>query len=109
MDQPERRREDEWFLLNEAKLIEAARRSRDEREAQRAAQEKAEERERLKALHFMRCPKCGHQMVEQDFSGVVVERCSYCEGVFFDADELEDAFLRKGEERRSVFRRILGI
>ncbi len=49
----------------------------------------AAERERLKELHHMRCPKCGAQLVEIDYRGVAVDKCSSCFGVWLDAGELE--------------------
>ena len=54
--------EDDWFRQNEVELLETARRARLARQAEREAKEKAEERQRTKALHFMKCPKCGHDL-----------------------------------------------
>jgi hypothetical protein len=53
-----------------------------------------EEREHLKKLHFMKCPKCGMEMISLDFKGVVVDRCTGCEGLYLDKGEL-DAILKK--------------
>jgi len=49
----------------------------------------AAEKERLKELHYMRCPKCGFQLVEIDYRGIAVDKCSSCYGVWLDAGELE--------------------
>ena len=49
-----------------------------------------EERESLKELHFMRCPKCGMQLVEIDYRGIKIDRCTACDGVWLDAGELEE-------------------
>ena len=49
----------------------------------------AKEKERLKALHWMRCPKCGMEMIEIDFEGVRVDKCSSCLGIYFDDGEVE--------------------
>lgn len=105
----DRNREEDWFRQNERQLIEAAREARLKREKERAAREKEEERHRLKELHFMKCPKCGHDMKEEDFQAVTIDRCTFCEGIYLDAGELETLFVRKDDERRSVFRRILGL
>jgi len=102
-------REDEWFLRNEKELLEAARLARKKREEERAAREKAEETRRLRELHFMKCPKCGHDMEPERLDGVTVDRCSHCEGVFLDAGELEQLFAQKEEERRGVFRKLVRI
>lgn len=105
----DRRREDDWFLRNERQLLEAARQAREKRERERAQQETAAEREQLKQLHFMRCCKCGHGMKEEELQGVKVDRCSFCEGIFFDAGELDQVLMKKEEERRGFFRRLVGI
>ena len=57
----------------------------------------------------MICPKCGHEMREGLVDGVRVEHCLRCEGLFFDRGELEDLFLKKLEDRRNIFRKLLGI
>lgn len=105
----DRRREDDWFRANEARLIEEARLARKKR-VERAVREVEAERARLRQLHFMKCPKCGHDMGEEDLGGVKVDRCSYCEGVYFDAGELDRVLLlKKEEERRGFFRRLVKI
>jgi predicted Zn-ribbon and HTH transcriptional regulator len=48
-----------------------------------------EEKKRLKDLHHMRCPKCGMELIEIDFKNIKVDRCSECDGVWFDAGEFE--------------------
>jgi hypothetical protein len=37
----------------------------------------------------MRCPKCGLELIEIDYKGIKVDKCSECEGVWLDAGELE--------------------
>ncbi len=68
----------------------------------------AEEKKTLKKLHYMRCPKCGMELIEIDHKGVKVDKCSECEGVWLDAGELESiSRLEKGslDKLLSVFRR----
>lgn len=43
----------------------------------------------LKELHSMRCPKCGMELIEIDYKGIKVDKCSECEGIWLDAGELE--------------------
>jgi uncharacterized protein len=105
----DRRREDEWFRQNEEKLLESARVAREQREKERAALEVGAERERLKALHFMRCPKCGHAMKETQLDGIAVDQCSFCEGLYFDAGELGQLFLKRESEQKGFLRRVLGL
>ena len=109
MVEQDKRREDEWFRTNEIKLLEVARLEREKREKERAAQEADAERKRLKDLHFMRCPKCGHEMREEELDGVKVDRCSFCEGLYFDAGELEQVAMKRIEERKSFFRKLMKI
>ncbi len=75
-------KEEEYFQRENQKLIE---RKRAELDAER---EKIKE-EQLKGEHWMRCPKCGHQMSEEELSGIMIDRCGNCQGLFFDAGELE--------------------
>lgn len=48
-----------------------------------------DERERLRLLHYMRCPKCGQELDEITFRDVKVDKCFSCGGVFLDDGELE--------------------
>ncbi|KAF0157400.1 MAG: hypothetical protein FD159_1417 [Syntrophaceae bacterium] len=50
---------------------------------------KVEERRQLRDLHFMRCPKCGMELIEIDYKGVKIDKCSECEGIWLDAGEME--------------------
>ena len=106
-DKHDTRSEDGWFLANEIKLLENARIAREKREQERAAQEAEADRKRLKDQHFMRCPKCGHEMREETLDGVTIDRCSYCEGIYFDAGELDQIWIRRAEERRGFFRKLM--
>jgi hypothetical protein len=70
---------------------------RKEVEDRRRDMMEAKEKERLKELHYMHCPKCGMQLIEIDYKGVAVDKCSSCDGVWLDAGELEAiADLEKG-------------
>ena len=55
------------------------------------------ERQRLRALHWMRCPKCGMQMHEVAYRGMTVDVCFSCNGLFMDEGEL--AHLQKPESK----------
>lgn len=63
------------------------------------------EKKRLKELHFMRCPKCGMQLVEVDYRTLKLDRCTACDGVWLDAGELEAAT----KLEKSVLSRFLGL
>ena len=109
MVEDDRGREDQWFRENERQLLEAARIAREKREAERAAQLETEEGARLKAAHFMKCPKCGHDMKEETLEGVSVDRCTHCEGVYFDAGELDQVLLKHDQDRKGFFRKLVKI
>lgn len=59
------------------------------------AQAELAERERLKELHFMRCPKCGMALETLTVQGVEVDRCSSCNGTWLDNGELEQLARRE--------------
>jgi hypothetical protein len=67
--------------------MEFERRKKIEEEKHRELQE--EEKKRLKDLHYMRCPKCGMELIEIDYKSIKVDKCSECEGIWLDAGELE--------------------
>jgi hypothetical protein len=47
------------------------------------------EKNKLRELHLMKCPKCGMELVEINYKSIKIDRCSGCEGVWLDAGELE--------------------
>lgn len=75
-------KEEEFFKRAE---LEKLRRLREEAAAATAAAE----RQRLKDLHFMRCPKCGMEMAEVEFRAVTIDACFACGGMYLDAGEIE--------------------
>jgi len=58
---------------------------------------KAAERKKLKELHHMRCPKCGMEMVELEFEGVNIDKCTECLGIYLDDGELATLLNKKHE------------
>jgi ribosomal protein L37AE/L43A len=75
-------KEEEYFARLE---FERLKKKEEERQRNLAAEEK----KRLKELHHMQCPKCGMKLVEIDYKGIKIDKCSVCEGVWLDAGELE--------------------
>ena len=75
-------REEEYFAR-----IEFERRKKLEEE--KHGKLKEEDKKRLKELHYMKCPKCGMELIEIDYKGIKVDKCSECEGVCLDAGDLE--------------------
>ena len=74
--------ETEYFARQEFERRRQLERARQAEQAQR-------EREQLKQLHFMKCPKCGMDLVEIDYRDLKVDKCTGCEGVWLDPGELE--------------------
>ncbi len=82
--------ENEYFVREDAE--------RKRKLAQKVRHELEEaERQRLKALHWMRCPKCGMEMHEVLYRGMTVDVCFACNGIFLDQGEL--AHIQKPESK----------
>src|SRR5262249_30177072 len=70
--------EEEYFAKEEAERL--------KRQAVEKSREmQASERDALKALHFMHCPKCGFNLQTIAFKGVSIDRCFHCGGTWLDA------------------------
>jgi len=76
------RNEQDYFLRLEIEL----RRTIAER---RQAEMELQERETCRALHFMKCPKCGVQLEEISLGDVRIDKCFGCQGLWLDAGELD--------------------
>ncbi len=90
--------EQEYFARQQA---ERKRKMAEEARVQLAA----EERERARALHHMKCPKCGMGLEEIEFAGVKVDKCFACEGMWFDKGEVEAI----GSKDAGFVKRLLGV
>ncbi len=67
-----------------------------------------EEKIRLRDLHYMRCPKCGMELVEIGYQSIMIDKCTGCEGIWLDAGELEtiSKFEKSGLDKLfSVFKK----
>ena len=74
--------EDEYF----ARIEQEMKKKIEEQKKNRASKE---EREKLRELHFMKCPKCGMDLIEIDFKGMKIDECSACRGIWLDAGEFD--------------------
>jgi len=70
-----------------------------------SAKLKEEERWQRKTLHFMCCPKCGMELIEIEYKGVKIDKCSDCAGVWLDCGEME----RILDQEQSFLAGMLGI
>jgi uncharacterized protein len=72
------RNEEEYFARRDAELL------RQQREAAQRAAMDAERRS-----HYMKCPKCGYDLITSEWHGVQIDQCTNCHGIWFDAGEAE--------------------
>jgi acetyl-CoA carboxylase beta subunit len=94
-------KEEEYFVRRDFE----ARKKAEEEKQKRLAEE---EKRKAKDLHWMKCPKCGMNLIEVDYKAIKVDKCSACDGVWLDAGELERvAEMEKGalDKLFSVFAR----
>jgi len=75
-------REEEYFVRIELEM----KKQIEERKKKHASKE---QREKLRELHFMKCPKCGMDLMEIDFKGMRIDECSACRGMWLDAGEFD--------------------
>lgn len=76
--------EDEYFARRDAELL---------RQQREAARKSAVDLERK--THYMKCPKCGYDLISGDWDGIQIEQCTNCHGVWCDADEVDKVLKRK--------------
>jgi Zn-finger nucleic acid-binding protein len=49
-------------------------------------------------VHSLQCPKCEHGMTEVSHGDVTIDRCSHCQGLWFDTDEAHQLKIIEGAE-----------
>jgi uncharacterized protein len=75
-------KEEEYFIR-----MEFEKKKKLEEEKHRKLGDK--EKKKLKELHYLRCPKCGMELIEIYYNGVHTDKCSECGGLWLDAGEFE--------------------
>lgn len=58
----------------------------------------------LKALHWMRCPKCGLALTTERHGSVDIDYCPGCHGVWLDSTSFESIVSRGNDFLRSCLR-----
>ena len=82
MTDPKHTLEDEYFVREDVeKMRKLAMNVKKETEAAELA--------RLKALHWMKCPKCGLDLHEVKVGNVGIDVCFVCRGAFVERTDLE--------------------
>lgn len=77
-DEQPNRNEEEYFAKQNAELIKEMRARLD-----------VDREQRERKQHFMKCPKCGADLVERQHGSVSVDECPDCRGFWLDAGELD--------------------
>lgn len=75
-------KEDEYFARVECE-------KRKKLEEERLKRMSLDEKRRMREAHYMKCPKCGADLLEIDRHGVKVDKCCDCGGLWLDSGELE--------------------
>lgn len=89
---------DEYFTRQDLEL-------RKKRARERAEMMQASEKMKLREMHFMKCPKCGMDLLTIELHGVSVDQCAKCMGTWLDRSEIA-RLLEQGsfEQVMSIFR-----
>ena len=66
-------------------------------------------REELKALHHMKCPKCGMDLQALKKGNVEIDTCFNCNGMWLDAGELQELMRLGSGDKGGVARALLNI
>ncbi len=77
-DERKKALEDEYFVKKERELIEKLK-----------TKNAREQKEQLRELCRMRCPKCGEPLKERSFQKISIDQCTGCGGIWLDSGELE--------------------
>ena len=72
------RNEEEYFARRDAELL---------RQQRASAQQAAAQVERRS--HYMKCPKCGYDLITGEWHGIQIDQCTHCHGLWFDAGAAE--------------------
>jgi hypothetical protein len=76
---------------------------------QQAEEMATKQREDLKKLHYMKCPKCGMDLHTLARGRVEVDTCFNCQGVWLDAGELEQVIAQGDAHGGKVMGAVLNI
>jgi hypothetical protein len=92
--------EEEYFAREEA----VRRHALAVEKARQLEQQKLAE---IKALHWMKCPKCGFDLEPVKFHQLTIDKCFHCNGSWLDAGELEA--LAGGDGSQTLLQKIVSV
>lgn len=98
-EKTKREKEEQYFAEQEQKKRRELRKQLDE-------QKKVQEKEKKQNEHWMKCPKCGHDLEEKHFADICIDQCTHCEGVWLDEGELE--LLLEAKKAKGFFSKFMG-
>ena len=98
-------RADAWNLLCEFTKSDSLR--RHALAVEKARQLEQQKLAELKALHWMKCPKCGFDLEPVKFHDVTIDKCFHCNGSWLDAGELET--LSGKQDGHGLLQRIVSV
>lgn len=101
--------ENNWFLQHEKEMLEDAARKREQHMREEAGRQGHAILDKLREAHWLKCPKCGHDMEALILEGIEVESCTFCKGVYFDRGEIETLLLRMTPQRFRFYRKFFGL
>ncbi|MCP4726397.1 MAG: zf-TFIIB domain-containing protein [bacterium] len=101
------RKIDAWFSENEERLIEEIKEKAKKKKEEEMQKKLDEEKTKLKDLHWMKCPKCGHDMSAVYIEEIEIDKCGNCEGIYFDKGEFHNILLKKEDSKKSFFRKMV--
>jgi len=88
--------EEEYFHKQEQERLTA-------RRADAATAKAQADREALKQLHFMHCPKCGAKLEPLTYLKVTIDRCPDCQGVWLDHGEGREILAAEAKAGKGFF------
>ena len=93
-----REKEEQYFAEQEQLKRKSLREKLDqERESTR--------KDNLRETHWMKCPKCGHDLAEKKYEDILIDQCSTCRGIWLDPGELE--LLLSGQKAKGFLTRFM--
>ena len=99
-------KEETYFAEQEAKLLKEYTKSVENKVKEQEVLRLAEEKKKLKELHYMKCPKCGMELMEVNYMDVLVDICEECLGIWLDHGELESIMLKQEGFMGKLFRKV---
>ncbi len=74
--------EEEYFAREESEKLKRL-------SVEQTAKLQQQEKDALKAKHWMHCPKCGMELQSVVFKGHTLDKCFSCNGVYLDGPEFD--------------------